>query len=665
MRTFGRWTLLRKFTVLSFICFALLGVALSQLLASQIRARSMSNAVASAELLSDLVVRTQLQPGDLQQRVAPERAQRLDLAMQQARARHRIVRLKVWNRDGRVVYSDESSEIGRRFPVEEDLRGAFAGTPFVDIATGKDAEQRAEKRFGQLIEAYVPLHLGASSRAAGALEIYLPYGPVAHATSHDIHRVYLLVAGGLAVLYLMLWRIVSQASRSLRRQASESRRQALHDELTGLRNRRALYERLERLPPDSAARGESIALLLADLDGFKEVNDTLGHQAGDAVLAQLGPRLRIALPDVELLARIGGDEFAILVHAPGPSRAAAIAERFRDALAEPFSVDGIDLAVQASIGIAHFPDDGDDANALLQRADVAMYDAKASQAGWLTYDAGRHDRSSVRLELAGELRRAISDGELVVHYQPNADLQSGSVTGVEALVRWQHPEHGLIPPGDFVPMAEQTGLIRPLTLFVLDRAVRQVREWEELGLELRVSVNLAMENVLDARLPDDVAALLAKTGLPAERLVLEITENVVMADPGRAIDVLGRLHRLGVGLSLDDFGTGQSSLAYLRQLELDELKIDRSFVTHMDAQSKAIVRSTIQLAHAVGLRVVAEGVEDADTFFDLKEMGADAAQGFYLSRPVPPVDILALLMHALQRDASRSRAADSSSRSAT
>ena len=665
MRTFGRWTLLRKFTVLSFICFALLGVALSQLLASQIRARSMSNAVTSAELLSDLVVRTQLQPGDLRQRVAPERAQRLDLAMQQARARHRIVRLKVWNRDGRVVYSDESSEIGRRFPVEEDLRGAFAGTPFVDIATGKDAEQRAEKRFGQLIEAYVPLRLGATSRPAGALEIYLPYGPVAHATSHDIHRVYLLVAGGLAVLYLMLWRIVSQASRSLRRQASESRRQALHDELTGLRNRRALYERLESLLPDSAARGDRTALLLADLDGFKELNDTLGHQAGDAVLAQLGPRLRIALPDVELLARIGGDEFAILVHAPGPSRAAAIAERFRDALAEPFSVDGIDLAVQASIGIAHFPDDGDDANALLQRADVAMYDAKASQAGWLTYDAGRHDRSSVRLELAGELRRAISDGELVVHYQPNADLQSGSVTGVEALVRWQHPEHGLIPPGDFVPIAEQTGLIRPLTLFVLDRAVRQVREWEELGLELRVSVNLAMENVLDAGLPDDVAALLAKTGLPAERLVLEITENVVMADPGRAIDVLGRLHRLGVGLSLDDFGTGQSSLAYLRQLELDELKIDRSFVTHMDAQSKAIVRSTIQLAHAVGLRVVAEGVEDADTFFDLKEMGADAAQGFYLSRPVPPVDILALLMHALQRDASRSRAADSSSRSAT
>src|SRR5205085_5981122 len=239
------------------------------------------------------------------------------------------------------------------------------------------------------------------------------------------------------------------------------------------------------------------------------------------------------------------------------------AEPFRNAPSAPFSVDGIDLAVQASIGIAYFPDDGADANELLQRADVAMYEAKASQAGWLAYDANRHDRSTVRVELAGELRRAISDGELVVHYQPKAELHSGEVTSVEALVRWQHPKHGLLPPVEFIPVAERTGLIRPLTLYVLDRAVRQLREWEELGLDLKVSVNLAMENVLDTRLPDDVAALLAKTQLPPRRLVLEITENVVMADPARTIDVLGRLRALGVGLSLDDFGTGQSSLAYL------------------------------------------------------------------------------------------------------
>jgi diguanylate cyclase (GGDEF)-like protein len=653
MRTFARWTLLRKFTILSLVCFALLGVGLSQLLANQIRQRSMSNAVASAQLLSDLVVRTELQPADLNQRVAPQRARRLNLAVGQARQRGRIVRLKVWNRSGRIVYSDEQSEIGKRFRVEEDLEGAFGGKPFVDISTGKDAEQRAEKRFGRLIEAYVPLRLGADTRPAGAMEIYLPYAPVAQATSHDVRNMYLFVVGGLALLYLMLYRIVSTASRKLRRQASESRRQAIHDPLTGLRNRRALYEELDALLTPGADGEDGVALLLADLDGFKELNDTLGHQAGDAVLAQLGPRMRVALQDVELLARVGGDEFAVVVRGYGRKRAEGIAERFRNALSDPFSVDGIDLAVQASIGIAYFPDDGADANELLQRADVAMYEAKASQAGWLAYDADRHDRSTVRVELAGELRRAISDGELVVHYQPKAELHSGEVTSVEALVRWQHPKHGLLPPVEFIPVAERTGLIRPLTLYVLDRAVRQLREWEELGLDLRVSVNLAMENVLDTRLPDDVAALLAKTQLPPSRLVLEITENVVMADPGRTIDVLGRLRALGVGLSLDDFGTGQSSLAYLRQLELDELKIDRSFVTDMDAQNAAIVRSTIELAHGVGLRVVAEGVEDANTLFELKEMGADVAQGFYLSKPVPPMEIVALLMHATRRERPR------------
>ncbi len=658
MRTLGRWTLLRKFTVLSFVCFALLGVGLSQLLADQIRSRSMSNAVASAELLSDLVVRTQLHPSDLASRVAPNRAQRLDFAVAQARKRGRIVRLKVWNRDGRVVYSDERSEIGHRFPVEKDLKGAFAGRPFVDIATGKDPEQRAERRFGRLIETYVPLRLGAGSRPAGALETYLPYGPVARASSHDVHRMYILVAGVLALLYLVLYRIVSQASRRLRRQASESRRQALHDPLTGLRNRRALYEHLEAVIAEEGAERERIALLLADLDGFKELNDTLGHQAGDAVLEQLGPRLRIALPDVELLARIGGDEFALVVRGGAPGWSEAIAERFRRALVEPFSVDGIDLAVQASIGISRFPEDGRDANALLQRADVAMYEAKASHAGWLTYDAGSHAAGNLRLELAGELRRAVSDGELVVHYQPKADLRSGTITGVEALVRWQHPEHGLLPPAEFIPIAERTGLIRPVTLYVLDVAMRQLREWDEIGLELKVSVNLAMENLLDTRLPDDVTGLLERTELTPSRLILEITENVVMADPQRTCEVLARLRDIGVQLSLDDFGTGNSSLSYLRSLAVDELKIDRSFVTDMDEQNAAIVRSTIELGHAVGLSVVAEGVEDPDTFFDLKEMGADAAQGFYLSRPVPPVDVVALLMPMVQGAGGEAGSAD-------
>jgi predicted signal transduction protein with EAL and GGDEF domain len=352
-----------------------------------------------------------------------------------------------------------------------------------------------------------------------------------------------------------------------------------------------------------------------------------------------------------LLARTGGDEFAVVTFETEPS---AAAERFRAALEEPFVIDGISLTVQASVGIARWPEHGDDADALIQRADVAMYQAKAQQCGWLEYDAARDEHSRTRLALAGELRRAISDSELAVHYQPKADLARGEVTSVEALVRWQHPELGLLPPSDFIPMAEQTGQIRALTLFVLDMAAAQAREWEESGLELKVAVNLAMANLVDSQLPDDVAALLAKHKLAPSKLILEITENVVMADPPRTLAILERLRALGVGLSLDDFGTGHSSLAYLRQLQVDELKIDRSFVTDMvrDEQNAAIVRSTIDLAHAVGIRIVAEGVEDADTMFELKAMGADEMQGFYLSRAVPATEIAAMLMHAFRpRDA--------------
>jgi diguanylate cyclase (GGDEF)-like protein len=386
---------------------------------------------------------------------------------------------------------------------------------------------------------------------------------------------------------------------------------------------------------------------VADLDGFKELNDTLGHHAGDLVLTQLGPRMQAAVPDAELLARIGGDEFAVITFHAEPG---TVAERFRTALDEPFVIDGISLTVQASVGIARFPDHGDDGHALIQRADVAMYQAKAERRGWLEYEATRDEHSRTRLALAGELRRAISDSELVVHYQPKADLVRGEVISVEALVRWQHPELGLLPPGEFVPMAEQTGQIRPLTLFVLDAATSQAREWEEAGLDLKVAVNLAMANLIDSQLPEDVAALLAKHKLAPSRLILEITENVVMADPARTLAILARLRSLGVGLSLDDFGTGHSSLAYLRQLQVDELKIDRSFVTDMvrDDQNAAIVRSTIDLAHAVGIRIVAEGVEDADTMFELKAMGADEMQGFYLSPAVPAMEISAMLMHAFR-----------------
>jgi diguanylate cyclase (GGDEF)-like protein len=646
-----QWTLLRKFTVLSLVCFAVLGFALAQLLAHEIRQRAVATTAGSAELLSSTIASTLLRPGDLAKGLDPARARTLDEAVAQARAQHRIARLKIWSREGRIVYSDDHAAIGKKFEVEADLRGAFDGRTHSAVTNGLAAEQRGERHLGPLLEAYVPLRFAAGGKPAGAFEIYVPYAPVAAATSMDVHYVYALVAAGLTLLFLLLYRIVGRASRSLQRQAGENRRQALEDSLTGLPNRRSLYDRLGAMLDEGRRHQRSLALLVADLDGFKELNDTLGHHAGDAVLTQLGPRVRAALPEVELVARIGGDEFAVLLFDDAVTGgAAAVADCFQGALDDPFIVDGISLVVHASAGIARFPEHGGDAHELIQRADVAMYQAKAQQSGWLEYEPQRDGHSRTRLALAGELRRAISDAELVVHYQPKADLQRGAVISVEALVRWQHPEHGLLPPGEFLPMAEQTGLIRPLTLYVLEAATRQAREWQDAGLDLAVAVNLAMANLIDSQLPDDVAALLAKHRLPPRLLVLEITENVVMADPTRTLQILDRLRSLGVGLSLDDFGTGHSSLAYLRQLHVDELKIDRSFVTDMmrDEQDAAIVRSTIDLAHAVGIRIVAEGVEDADTLFELKAMGADEAQGFYLSPAVPATEILAMLMHTFR-----------------
>src|SRR4051794_22907532 len=643
----GRWSMLTKFTALSLVCFAALGVAPSQLLARQIRDRALQTTVRSAELLSGTIADSQLEPADLSGGgMDPERARALDAALQQAKSKDRVARFKIWNTRGQIVYSDDHDAIGKKFEIEEDLEEALRGKTHSGISDGEEKEQAGERDLGLLLEAYVPLRFSAASKPAGAFEIYVPYGPVAAATTRDVRKVYALVAGGLTLLFLLLYRIVARASRSLRRQAEENRHQALHDPLTGLPNRRSLYERLEALI--ARAGGRPLALLVADLDGFKELNDTLGHRAGDLVLSELGPRIAAALPEAELLARMGGDEFAVITVDADP---AATAARFRAALDEPFVIDGISLRVQASLGIARWPEHGDDAHALIQRADVAMYQAKEQQCGWLEYEATRDEHSRTRLALAGELRRAISDSELVVHYQPKADLARGEVISVEALVRWQHPELGLLPPGQFVPMAEQTGQIRPLTLFVLDAAAAQAREWEQAGLDLKVAVNLAMANLIDGQLPGDVAALLAKHRLAPSRLILEITENVAMADPTRTLAILEWLRSLGVGLSLDDFGTGHSSLAYLRQLQVDELKIDRSFVTNMvrDDQNAAIVRSTIDLAHAVGIRIVAEGVEDADTMFELKAMGADEMQGFYLSPAVPPAEIAAMLMHASAR----------------
>jgi diguanylate cyclase (GGDEF)-like protein len=425
------------------------------------------------------------------------------------------------------------------------------------------------------------------------------------------------------------------------RALAETRRQATTDELTGLANRRFLYERLGVELESARARDEPLTLIVADLDGFKELNDTLGHQAGDLLLKQLGPRMLDVLRAKDTLARLGGDEFAVLLPGMHADEAVDVVERIQAAIDPPFAIRGLTIHIEASIGIAAFPQHATDVEALVQRADVAMYQAKASRAGYEIYAPERDLHSRDRLGLLGDLKGAIEKGELELHYQPKVELRSLQVTGVEALVRWRHPERGLLAPMEFIPLAEQTALMRPLTLHVLDRALEQCRLWRDAGLKLTVAVNLSVPNLLDTRLPDDVADLLTRWELPPDQLKLEVTENIILADPVRVMDVLAKLKQVGVTLSLDDFGTGSSSLSYLKRLPLDELKIDRSFVMAMEtsAADEVIVRSTTELAQRLGLRVVAEGVETEAAWDQLARAGCEEAQGFFVQRPVPAAEL--------------------------
>jgi diguanylate cyclase (GGDEF)-like protein len=378
--------------------------------------------------------------------------------------------------------------------------------------------------------------------------------------------------------------------------------------------------------------------MVMDLDHFKEINDTLGHYHGDRLLQLVGERLSGLLRAEDTVARMGGDEFAVLL----PSLAEqgysqTVADKVLDALGRSFEIDGLTLEVGASIGIACFPDHGEDGETLLQRADIAMYVAKSGHLGAQLYETEQDRHSVQRLALAGELRRAIEYGELVLYYQPKVDVASGQVIGVEALCRWEHPSLGLIMPDEFVPMAEHTGLITPLTKNVLSLALRQVAEWQEQGHRLSIAINLSARSFLDSQLLDDLPDLLHGWGVDPSLLELEITESMIVGDPERARGVLERLHRLGVTLAIDDFGTGYSSLAYLKQLPVDEIKIDKSFVVQMGGShsDETIVRSIIDLAHNLDMRAVAEGVEDEVILNRLTELGCDVAQGYHISRPLP------------------------------
>ena len=464
------------------------------------------------------------------------------------------------------------------------------------------------------------------------------------------------VATSLAAATLLLVVVRTGLSvRSLRALTRERQRLAVTDHLTGLGNRRRLFDVLDAFFADGIEDGRRLAFLFIDLDGFKQINDSFGHPAGDEILGNVGARLAASLGPADLLTRVGGDEFAVILMDAGAEQASAVARQLTAALREPFVIEAVSARIGASIGIALAPVDAAGSARLMWCADVAMYQAKFGSHPFALYEHGFDDGGS-RLQLADELRAAINCDQLTLHYQPQLDLGSGEILTVEALVRWCHPLLGLIAPLKFLPLAEEAGLMRGLTRWVLAHALEQCAAWRACGHQLRVSVNVSATDLLDPGFVELVTGLLARYRLPSDSLVLEITETTLLEDFEGSKQVVARLGELGVEVSIDDFGAGFTSLAYLSGLAVNELKLDRSFITPLSAAGSCareleLVRATVDLGHALGLRVVAEGVENEITLQLLDDLGCDLAQGYFIGKPVP-ADKLALRDHRARARAS-------------
>ena len=617
-----------RFAVVTALALGVAAGAILFVVRGLVTTQAESSASDRARLVVDSVLAPIVQQGDLAGPVVGARRAAFDRIAQRTLV-DGTQRVTIATGDGLVVYSTEHPLIGRHLSLpgaRAVARGAIIST--VGVGTGGPRE-------GKMLQTLAPLPV-AKGVEPGVAIVEEDYSTIAAAAGSVFFPIAAVLEVILVALFVLLIPLLRRVSIRIDRQIEEIEHAAYFDDLTALPNRRLFRELTADAIAAAGSTGRGPAVLLLDLDHFKDVNDTLGHQCGDVLLQALRPRLVGALGDAVTLARLGGDEFGILVPAASEAEAIVLAERVLAALDEPIVVADIPLAVETGVGIALAPAHGIDADTLLRHADVAMYSAKKLHAGYVIYEPGADTHTADRLSLVAELRRALANRELTVVYQPKARLVDREITGVEALVRWNHPTRGLVTPADFIPIAERTGLIRPLTRYVLEAAVRQCRLWAEAGLYLKVAVNLSAADIVNPELPDEVAALLERELLPAGLLGLEVTETAVMSDPASAHAVLLRLRAMGVRLAIDDFGTGHSSLAYLKALPVSELKIDRSFVFDMasDRSDATIVRSTITLARSLGLDVVAEGVETAETWEDLRAFGCTEAQGYLIAKPM-------------------------------
>jgi diguanylate cyclase len=596
---------------------------------------------AQAAVIEEMAVSPALRGVDLGRGLTLAEARRLREATDLAIYRGSVVRLLLRSFSGRVVFSDDGSVDGAVPVSDPAFRAAAAGATDVRLTRIRTVGNGLAEDGVKVLRVLQPLIANASGRSVGVLELHLPFDEVAAHVEEATRRTYWRLGGGLGVLYVALALISWSTTRRLRRHAARSAYEALHDPLTGLPNRKLFEVRLE----EDTRRQAAGAVVLVDLDRFKSVNDTLGHRAGDKLLCEVARRLRDSLRPEDTVARLGGDEFGLLL--PGvrtPATARAVLAAAEDALAAQMVIDGVPLTMDASFGVAFHPRDAGDVEALLHCADSAMYHGKRGTQGTVVYHPSIAVGPSNHLSIQGDMRRAIDGEELRLHYQPVVDVATGETVRVEALLRWQHPERGLLGPAEFLPAVEQTSLIEPITEWALGRALRDCTHWTAEGRSWAVAVNVSARNLDSRCFTDTVLRLLADSGVDASRLHLEVTETALAVDHGTVSSSLDRLAQHGIGVALDDFGVGYASLAHLRTLALSEVKIDRAFVAGVETsdQDREVVRSLIQLAHGLGLRVTAEGVESHDTAHWLQQSGCDNAQGFYFARPAPWTDLLPL-----------------------
>jgi diguanylate cyclase (GGDEF)-like protein len=643
-RWIGHLTLTRQVALLSLVPIVALGLILARVLQGQIVERSLADADQSAQLIARIGIQPRLTPHDLRYGMSAGGMRALDEQLRTRSVTQDLARIKIWNAHDTVIYSDDHSLIGRTLPPSDDLLDALAGKPHPAalVTPSEDSETASEVGLGELVEVYVPLRFYRSTQPTGVFEIYLSYKPIAAAVARDKRMIAALIAVGLALLWAILYRIVARASRRLREHAEENARLARYDQLTGLPNRTLFIESVEHAVSANKQGAGAVAVLLIDLDRFTEINNTLGSANGDLVLCEVAERLRATLGEGVVVARLAGDGFAVLLcGAQGVPDALGAATDIQRSLEPSIALDEIEVAVEASVGVAVIGEHAKTPAELLQRADAALAHARSRRSSVEIYAPECDHFDAERLRLLSQVRGALGRGELILHYQPQIELQTGAVTGVEALVRWHHPAHGLLAPAKFIPLIEQTALVGPLTLHLIDQALDQLLAWGKLGITPRMSVNLSARNLLDPALPRQIAELLDRHKVAPEKLVVEVTESAAMIDPQRSVAVLAALRATGVGVSVDDFGTGNASIEYLAMLPASEIKIDRSFITGIleEPRSEAIVRSIIDLARNLGLTVVAEGIETEAVQEALTALGCQTGQGYFISRP-QPADVL-------------------------